>query len=107
MYKRMIIASGGDNSVSSRHSPTHFPEGNLVHTMIYSIGASRGHYIYWGGGGDRFMRNHSLNTIDSRYPYNAGTEHVGFSPTRQISCSQSAKRCEVFGESQDGWVATY
>ena len=33
-------------------------------------------------------------------PYNAGTEHVGFSPTRQAMTllAPSAKRREVFGE---------
>ena len=31
MYKEMVIASGSDiNNVSLRHSPRHFPEGNLV-----------------------------------------------------------------------------
>ncbi|CAM9415234.1 unnamed protein product [Laminaria digitata] len=37
------------------------------------------------------------------HPYSsAGTEHVGFSPTRQISLAPSAKRREVFGESREG-----
>ena len=32
MYKQMVIASGSDNNhVSLRHSPRHFPEGNLVY----------------------------------------------------------------------------
>ena len=34
------------------------------------------------------------------HPYKAGTEHVGFSPTRQTSRAPSAKRREVFGESR-------
>ena len=34
------------------------------------------------------------------HPYNAGAEHVGFSPTRQTLLAPSAKRREVFGESQ-------
>ena len=38
---------------------------------------------------------------------NAGTEHVGFSPTRQTSLAPSAKRREVFGESHEGWAASY
>ena len=36
------------------------------------------------------------------HPYNAGTEHVGFSPTRQTLLAPSAKRREVFGESREG-----
>ena len=36
------------------------------------------------------------------YPRNAGTEHVGFAPTRQTSFAPSAKRREVFGESHEG-----
>ena len=35
------------------------------------------------------------------YLYNAGTEHVGFSPTRQTSRASSAKRREVFGDSHE------
>ena len=34
--------------------------------------------------------------------YNAETEHVGFSPTRQTLLAPSAKRREVFGESYRG-----
>ena len=36
------------------------------------------------------------------HPYNAGTEYVGFSPTRQTLPAPSAKRREVFGESHEG-----
>ena len=36
------------------------------------------------------------------HPYYAGTEHVGFSPTRQTFLETSAKLREVFGESQEG-----
>ena len=36
------------------------------------------------------------------HPYNAGTEHVGFSPTRQTLLATSLKRREVFGESHEG-----
>ena len=36
------------------------------------------------------------------HPYNAGTEHVGFSPTRQTLPAPSAKRREVIGESHEG-----
>ena len=35
--------------------------------------------------------------------YNAGTEHVGFSPTRQILLTPSAKHREVLGESNEGY----
>ena len=35
MYKEMVIASGSDNNnVTLRHSPRHFPEGNLVFYKI-------------------------------------------------------------------------
>ena len=30
VYKQMVIASGSDDNVPWRHSPGHFPEGNLV-----------------------------------------------------------------------------
>ena len=30
----MVIASGSDNNVPLRHSPTKFPEGNLVLYML-------------------------------------------------------------------------
>ena len=40
--------------------------------------------------------------IKPSHPYNAGTEHVGFSPTRQALRAPSAKRREVFVESQRG-----
>ena len=36
------------------------------------------------------------------HPYNAGTEHVGFSLTRPTSLARSAKRGEVSGESHEG-----
>ena len=36
------------------------------------------------------------------HPYNAGTEPVGFSPTRLTMLAPSAKGREVFGESQRG-----
>ena len=41
------------------------------------------------------------------HPYNAGTEHVGFSPTRQTLLAPSAKRREVFGESHEERAASY
>ena len=36
------------------------------------------------------------------HPYNAGTNHVGFSPTRHTLLAPSARRREVFGESHEG-----
>ena len=38
------------------------------------------------------MHGRSGMTIDPRIPYNAGTEHVGFSRTRQTLLAPSAKR---------------
>ena len=35
------------------------------------------------------------------HPYNAGTGHVGFSPTRRACRPPSAKRREVFGEARE------
>ena len=56
--------------------------------------------IIRGGGGLIILHGRSRMTIDSCIP--ARTEHVGFSPTRQISLAPSAKRREVFGESHEG-----
>ena len=49
------------------------------------------------------MHGRSRMTIAIRpsHPYYAGTEHVGFSPTRQTLLAPSAKRREVFGESHE------
>ena len=52
-----------------------------------------------GGGYSVFMNGYSRMTTDPRTPTNAGTEYVGFSPTRQTLLAPSAKRREVFGES--------
>ena len=40
--------------------------------------------------------------IRPSYSYNAGTEHVGGSPTRQTLRAPSVKHREVFGESHEG-----
>ena len=49
------------------------------------------------------MHGRSRTTIDrSSHPYNAGTEHVGYSSTRQTLLTPSAKRREVSGESHEG-----
>ena len=52
-----------------------------------------------GGGGTYFKHGRSLETMHLRILqcYNAGTEHVEFSPTRQTPHVPSAKRREVFG----------
>ena len=41
------------------------------------------------------------------HPYYAGTEHVGFSPTRETLLAPSTKRREVFGESHEGRTAYF
>ena len=49
------------------------------------------------------MHGRSRMTIDPCIPtYHAGTEHVGFSPTRQALFAPSEKRREVSGESHEG-----
>ena len=51
-----------------------------------------------------FMHGRSGMTIAIRpsHSYYAGTEHVGFSPTRQALPAPSARRREVLGESHEG-----
>ena len=49
----------------------------------------------------------SLTDLRIQEPYNAETEHVGFSPIRQTLFAPTAKRREVLGESQEGWAASY
>ena len=58
-------------------------------------------------GGERGVVHsaHSWPPSYDRIPsllYNAGTEHVGFSPTRQILLAPSPKRREVLNESHEG-----
>ena len=53
------------------------------------------------------MHGRSRTAIGPRELAYAGTEHVGFSPTRQTMLGPSAKRCEVLGESHEGWAASY
>ena len=59
------------------------------------------------GRGAHFMHGRSGMTIWYRpsHPYNVGTEHVGFPPTRQALLAPSAKRREVLGESHERWAA--
>ena len=59
-----------------------------------------------GGGRDVFVvthgRSHAYDDRPSR-PYNLGTEHVGFSLTRQTLPAPSFAKCrEVFRESDTG-----
>ena len=42
---------------------------------------------------------HDMHDCRPSHPYNAETEHVGFSPTRETLLAASSKRREVFGES--------
>ena len=44
-------------------------------------------------------------TIDPCIPTMPGTEHFGFSPTRQALLAPSVSRREVFGESHVWWAA--
>ena len=44
-------------------------------------------------------RNRRTIVIGPSHPYTAGTEHVGFSTTRQTLLAPSEKRHEVFDES--------
>ena len=55
------------------------------------------------GVGTHFKHGGSRMTIAIRpwHPHDVGTEHVGFSLTKQTSCAPSAKRREVFGESHE------
>ena len=48
------------------------------------------------------MHSRSLDTIDPSHAYNAGTEHLGFSPTRQTSRAQER---EPPCESHEGQAA--
>ena len=57
-----------------------------------------------GGEYTQFVHGRSRIAVRCRplHPYNAGTEHVGFSQTRQALLAPSAQRHEVFGESHNG-----
>ena len=55
------------------------------------------------GGGTQFVHGRVRMTIDRpSHPCYAGTEHIGFSPTRQTLLAPREKRREVFGESHEG-----
>ena len=55
-----------------------------------------------GGGCTQFVHDPSQYDRRPSHPSYAGTEHVGFSPTRQIWLAPSAKRREVLGEPHEG-----
>ena len=76
--------------------------GRLLDGPAYAGGCSQRH-VQVGGGVLIIMHGRSRMTIDSLHPYKAGTEHVGFSPTRKADIAiNSAKRREMFGESHEG-----
>ena len=64
-------------------------------------------YMQYPGGGEGggvldIMHGRSRMAIDRPlYLYHTETEHVGFLPTRQTMRAPSAKRGEVFGESNE------
>ena len=62
-------------------------------------GKVRGGVVRGGGGGGACT--HFMHSRGPLHPYNAGTEYVEFSSTRQTSRAPSAKRREVFGESHE------
>ena len=93
--------------------------------MFPSFFAACGHRLYvLGGGAYSFVARHSHLTIDhasrgdifmsrmavvacmtndhgASHPYNPGTEHVRFSPTRpDVACTKREAKREVFGEPQ-------
>ena len=64
-------------------------------------------FLHTGRGGGGCTRYSCMTIIEIRPThlfYYAGTEQVGFSPTRQTLLAPSSKRREVFGESHDGWT---
>ena len=66
---------------------------------VYSIGEMYSGLMH---GHSRMTIGRSRMTIDPRKPYNGGTEHVGFSPTRQALLAPRAKHREVSSESHEG-----
>ena len=67
------------------------PPGGVYFNHLHPLGGGT-HYHAWP---------YSYDDRPSR-PYNAGTEHVGFSPTRQTLLAPSAKHREVLRESHEG-----
>ena len=53
------------------------------------------------------MQDRNLSDHRQSHARNSHTEHVGFSPTRKTSRAPSGKRHKVFGESHEGWAASY
>ena len=67
-----------------------------IPTVTWLLGEGVGALIMYAMHGRSRIYDHRLS-----HPYNAGTEHVGFSPTRQTSLAPNAERREVFGESHE------
>ena len=80
-----------------------YAEGKLIAEVFKDEGGwgrlavSKGGDSGWWGY-TQFVHGRSRMTIRPSHPYYAGTEHVGFSPTRQTLLAPRAKRREVFGK---------
>ena len=59
------------------------------------------------GGGTCFMHSRGLNDHRSSQSYNAGTEYIGFSPTRKTSRVPSTKHSEAFGVLREGRASSH
>ena len=60
------------------------------------------------GGCTQFVHGHSRMTIDPRIPTMPGRSTSGFhQPGRHCLHQASTKRREVFGESHEGWAASF
>ena len=76
--------------------PPHF----CVQIVNHAVGARKLRWgVYWVY--SRHVWPESYNHRSSHL-HNAGTEYVGFSPTRQTVLTPSAKRRQVFGGSHEG-----
>ena len=103
----IFLLFGWENKRSTVGTPilerpvTHSFVRLAVTVLIAVIGRGGGGRVY-----SIFMHGRTRLTIAIRpshtYTYNARTEHVGFSPTRQALLAPSAKRREVFAESHEG-----
>ena len=85
--KAVLMQAGtGDSEVSC-----------VVRVRHFDSGVPGGGEAGVGGGGGGVPIDHRPS-----YLYNAGMEHVGFSPTRRTSRAPSAKRREIIGEWHEG-----
>ena len=96
-----------DHASLSRRSTVSTPNRDTSNNwgVVYPIGEM--YSILCRGWG--VTHCHALSqSYDPRpsHPYNAGTERVGFSSTRQTLLAPSANSREVFGESHGGWAAS-